>query len=200
MLVMIGTATCRPNWYAPAAIDHSRLRADKADFANLLDRIGARLNAGEPVEFELTADQLNRWFAARGEIWPALRFELQGISGLQISLLAGDSFRLAGVVSKGPVNAVLSATARCRVEPQELLIDIESLHLGKLLIPSGGVLAPLRAAIARGDRRTATMSGDTIRIRNQWTWKNGNRRFRVERLEIGDGIAHVRLAPAASRW
>jgi hypothetical protein len=195
VLVVIGMATCRPSWYAPAVIDRVHLKADKADFANLLDRIGAELNAGQPVEFEISEDQLNRWFVARGEIWPALRFELQGISGVQINLLHGDALRLAGTVIRGPVSVVLSAVARCRVEPAEVVIDVESLRAGKVPIPSGKMLAPLREAIARGDSRTATMSGETIRLRNRWRWKNGNRAFRLDRLEIAEGIARVRLAP-----
>jgi hypothetical protein len=197
VLLALATATCRPGWYAPTAVDRGRLKADKADFANLLDRIGAGLNAGEPVEFELTEAQLNRWLVARGEIWPALRFELKGASGLQISLLDGDAFRLAGVVSNGPLSVVLSGVARCRVEPAALEITVESIRLGKLPVPGGRVLGPLRESIARDQGRTATMTDDTIRLTNRWTWKNGDRPFRLERLEIAAGIARVRLAPLA---
>lgn len=198
VLVAIGMATCHPSWYAPPVIDRVRLKADKADFANLLDRIGAKLNGGDAVEFELSEDQVNRWFVARAEIWPALRFELQGVSGVQINLLDGDALRLAGTVSNGPLSVVLSAVARCRVDPAEVVIGIESLRAGKIPIPGGKVLTPLRQAIARGDSQTATMSAETVRLRNQWTWKNGNRPFRLERLEIAARMARVRLAPISN--
>lgn len=207
VLVAVGLATCRPEWYAPAAIDRVQLKSDKADFANLLDRIGAALNAGEAIEFEITEDQLNRWLAARGEIWPALRFEVQGLRGIQISLLEGDAVRLAATASQGPLEVVLSVVGHCRIEPSdgepsrtepsEVVIDIQSMRAGKMPIPSGKVLAPLHEAIARSDSRTATMTDQTIRLGNHWIWKNGHRPFRLDRLEITPGLARIRLAPAS---
>jgi hypothetical protein len=114
VLVAVGLATCRPEWYAPAAIDRVQLKSDKADFANLLDRIGAALNAGEAIEFEITEHQLNRWLAARGEIWPALRFEVQGLRGIQI-IIGRQAVRWRQA-AQGPLEVVLSAWKAAGVE------------------------------------------------------------------------------------
>ena len=190
---------CRPAWYRPATIDHTRLKNDKRDFVNLLDSVGEALNAGESLEFDLDEEQLNRWIVGRAEIWPAWQLDLAGLDYPQVSLLDGGRVRLAALAHNGPIEVVLSAVGRCELAGDELLLHVESVKTGKLSIPRGRVLAPLREALEREAGELATMQGKTVRLHNEWTWKNGNRRFRVSRLDIADGVAHVTFEPLWTR-
>ncbi len=194
-LAVVGAATCRPSWYAPAAIDRSRLNEDKRELARLFDQISAALNADESIEFELPEDRLNRWLVERAELWPGWQVDIEGLTDPQVNLLPGDRIRLAATASRGPVTAILSAVGRFELTPNELLIHVEAVRSGELPVLRSQVLKPLGKSLPRESDGQALLAGDTLRIRNEWVWQNGKRPFRVGRLEIRDQTAYVRFDP-----
>ena len=195
----MATATCRPAWYRPSAIDYAHLKSDKRDFIRLVDAIGTALNADQAIEFELPEEQLNRWIAARTEFWPGWEDKLAGFCYPQVSLLEGNRVRLAAMVSIGPGEVVLWLTGRWELTDEQLLIHLESARSGILPIPSNRFLATIHRSLEQGPVTSATVSGNTIKIDNDWIWENGKCPFRLRRLDISNGLANISLEPIRGR-
>jgi hypothetical protein len=194
-----GPATCRPSWYQPAAIDHARLKADQRDFVHLVDSIGAALNAGREIVFEVDERQLNRWIAAGGELWPGAANRPDGVETPYAVLLDGGRVRVGAVLQAEPFGAVVSATGRCRIGPDELGIEIESVRCGVLPVPRGWVLSWLRDVAATSRSGAGRVSDAFLWLPNYFVWENGRRPFRVRELAVSRGRARVALEPTGHR-
>ncbi len=191
-------ATHRPAWYRPAAVDHTRLLADKRELVNLLDRIGEALNNNRPITFELRADQVQRWLVARAEIWPDASVDLGPLRD-PVVRSEGDRVQVAATVEGRGLRAVLATTCHAEVRPDSVLIHYEALHLGALPVPvrwAAGMLAGIPDA---GPLLAAAPEPGTLALANDWIWPNGHRRYRLRKLEVSDGVAKVTLEPVASR-
>ena len=193
LLCLGGAATCRPAWYAPVAIDRARLKTDKKELVDLLDDIGRALNTGQSIDFELHEDQVNRWLAARSELWPELEDAgMRGLAHPQLRLLDENRVRLGVTATGGAWSAVLSASATGQLTEDSLIVRIESARAGVLPVPATSVLKPIREKLADAG---GSLSGSTINLPNDWVWPNGKRRFRISRLEVSGGVARVSFEP-----
>ena len=193
--VVVWTVLRQPAWYAPTPIDESRLRTDKSELSGLLDDIGAALNGGASIDVVLDEGQVNRWITARGEIWPEQQIEIVGLSDPVIQFLPRDRVRVAAMATRGGVRIVLSAIFRLEATPENLRLHLESARAGRLPIPRGSLMRSLERLFTAPEGGGGAVTGETIELRNQWTWPNGKRRFRIERLEIAEGQAQMTLQP-----
>ncbi|MBW7904116.1 MAG: hypothetical protein LC135_13750 [Phycisphaerae bacterium] len=189
-------AARRPAWYQPRSVDHARLAIDKAAAFRTVDEISAALNARQPIEFALDEAQVNRWLAARCEIWPDA--ELARLTPLErplVHMLPDGTLRVAATVAAGEWRGVLALTFRFETAGDELVIHWTGVQFGALPVPrhwvSGAIdrFVPSQAAPLRAFDQGAS------RIPNRWTWPNGRRDFRIERLEVRAGEVLIRLAP-----
>lgn len=195
--VLALAVTRRPAWYQPAAIDHARLPADRQALVGRLDEISAALNERRRVEFTLDAGQINRWLAARAELWPEATADWGPCDQPQIDFLP-ERIRVAALVRYAGLRTVASVVCRVRVDAQHVRVECESAHLGALPVPLGWLaarwpgLADLTAngRVAREDQAWV--------LENDWVWSNGKRRYRIERLELDAGRAAVTLRPLRS--
>ncbi|MCK4341435.1 MAG: hypothetical protein KAY37_06915 [Phycisphaerae bacterium] len=187
-------ATCRPTWYRPASIDRARLRDDKRELVNLLDRIGAALNERRRINFQLQEDQVNRWIVARAEMWPEAAIDLGPLQHPQVSFL-DDGVRIAALMEQHGLRAVISVTFRVDVTIDEIRINYDSARLGALPVPRGW-LSDWMAQMPIADHVIRDSGPDgTIVLQNDWIWPNGKRRYRVADLRISAGQANVVLEP-----
>lgn len=189
------TATRRPAWYQPAAVDPGRLHDDKGALAALMDEIGAALNGGRNLTFELREDQVNRWIAARAEMWPGAPAALGPLSDPQV-LFLGDRIRIAATIAHGGVRTVVSLTGRIKVTPDSLFVECESARLGALPVPREWV-AKWAAQMPLVAKHLAIRPGGdrTVSLANEWVWPNGKRRCRLGELQVLNGVARVVLEP-----
>jgi hypothetical protein len=185
----------RPAWYQPATVDWSRLKSDKRDLATLADGIGAALNRGEPIEFEIREDQFNRWIAARAEIWPGVWDQLGGVSFPQVKFLAGNCVRLGATVRNGGISVVLSIDAQVWLTPQGTRVGFSGARSGALPIPGMDTVEVIRANLRRHELLRTSPRGGVVVLNKELIWPNGRRRFTVGRLEIAEGVAHVSFVP-----
>ena len=193
LLCLGGAATCRPAWYTPVAIDHARLKTDKRELVDLMDAIGTALNTGRPIDFELREDQVNRWLAARSEMWPEVEDAgMRSLAHPQLRLLDDGRVRLGVIATSGAWSAVLSACATGKLAEDSLVVRIESARVGVLPVPAASVLKPVSEKLTDSG---GTVSGKTISLPNDWVWPNGKPRFRIRRLEVSDGVARVSFEP-----
>lgn len=194
---VLGGLACRPSWYSPAAIDYARLKADKADLANTLDRIGGALNSGAPITIALNADQVNRWLTARDEIWPDVDPPaLDVLRDPQIAFLDGGVIRAAARVAYRGWPAVVSGDVGVRIDGERIHLEIGRPRIGVVPIPL--VRWRLQSALARGMEQAGVpvdASGGGLAIDNDWVWPNGKRRFSIQSLEVSNGSLRVTLQP-----
>lgn len=195
LLVVGGALTCRPPWYQPLSIDYSRLEDDKRAQLRLENRISAALNRGSPIEIELDEAQVNRWIAARHELWPGEVPSLEPFRRPQLVFLDRNRIRLGALVEHSALKVVLSVTFRIDLQPDNLVVTLEAVHAGTLPAPRR-VIRPAAAKLAdRSGLPEEAIAEGRIALPNEGTWPNGKRRFRVSDLSIRKGTIRVRLEP-----
>lgn len=187
-------ATCRPSWYRPAAVDHSRLWADKAALVKLQDDISAALNAGRSIRLELDAAQVNRWLAARAEMWPDAALDLGPLSDPQVCF-AHAGIRLGATARRGGFGSVVSLECSIDVTDDSVVIYCESARLGAVPIPLAWLTDRLAEPFSSGPLIVREDLPGAAAIANDWIWPNGKRRCRLGELSIDDGKASVLLEP-----
>lgn len=183
----------RPSWYQPRSIDFNRLDQDKQAVWRLADEIGRALAGGKPLTLTLSEADLNRWIAARGELWPdqeALR--LPGAESPMVRLREGGVIGLAATAASGAVRCVASVDLRIAVTEQHLELSLTGAGLGRLPVP-GAVLRRALASTPAAERLSA--DGERIIVPNEFEWKNGKRRFRLSAVRVDAGEVQVTLTP-----
>lgn len=194
--LLLLTALRRPAWYQPRSIDYARLPADKQDAVNLLDAIGDHLNAHREIDITLDPDQLNRWIAARAEIWPdeALA-DLGPVDRPIVELLPGNRLRFAALVHARGLDFIASLVLHVSLESDSLRLTCERVRFGALPIPASWIDRRLDEALAdahevrRGERPLDFL------LPNEFIWRNGRRPFRIGQIEIQPTAARIRLEP-----
>lgn len=135
MLLALGVtlfllATARPRWYQPAAVDETRLAADKRELAEVLDAISVELNAGRPAVVVLDEAQVNRWLVAADSVapeWltPRLPPEWQDAA---LAFHKG-AVRLGATVRRGDWRAVAWADVRIATDGGGVAFEIGRAHV-----------------------------------------------------------------------
>lgn len=189
-------ATCRPAWYRPGSIDYTQLAADKSELFRRQDAVSAALNAGRPVEIELGQAQVNRWLAARGEIWPHLPADaLAPFDAPQVEFMDGNRVRIAAEAAYRGLRGVVSVVGAVEPGTERVRIRWEQVGLGRLTIPRRWVIDAARETLVRVLEEHGTVGDAAIELRNEWIWHQGRPRFSIRELEITSGKARIVLQP-----
>ncbi len=192
-LLLAAALLRRPGWYRPQSINHASLEADQKSLVATLDAIGAALNTGAAFEAELTADQINRWIAARHELAPPQSLaRVDRILEQPFVALASDGARLGGLLAWNGVRAVASTRVQVALGEQ-LELHVHDLALGALSMPGGATSRLLDAAAEAIPG--ATRHERRLLAPRDWVWPNGKRPCRITKLEIADGVVRLRLEP-----
>ncbi len=201
LVLLVGAAAAgsaaawRPAWFRPAAVDHGQLRADKAALAAIQDGISAGLNGGERVTVRLTAAQLNRWLAARAEIWPEAAW--LPVQEPCVELIP-DGLRVGTVLEWRGWRVVGSARIAVQVRTDEIALRVVEAAVGALPVPTAWLVSGLAELPGVRDIGGRTV-GAEVRLPNDLTWPNGRRRFRVAELRPGPDEWTVVLEPFVTR-
>ncbi len=195
--VTLGLAlTWRPAWYRPLRVDHQLLRADKAALVGLQDRISAALNAGQPVEFVLDEAQVNRWIAAREQIWP----DSGGIPALleeaQVRFTP-DGIRVGVLVRGWGFGTAASVLFDVSPEAEELQISTGGARAGAVPVPARLLLGRLLRNEHGSDG--IQVADGKLRMANVFVWPNGRRELRLDGVRASLGRLRVRLVPIRGR-
>ena len=194
-LIGLGLAvTCRPGWYTPLAIDHERLHDDKVALATWQDQISTALNEGREIRVRLEQAQLNRWLAARTELWPQAGPAFDAVDQAFVRLDAGEVL-LAAVVGRGHWRGVLTVCGGVDVNGDYLVLRCTGARLGLLPLPARTVCNELWKHTPNAARRNVGASPATLVFPNEFVWPNGKRRCRVRELLLNPGVLEVVLEP-----
>lgn len=186
--------THRPAWYRPVPADPARLHADKAALVALEDEISAALNAGQPVRIQLREEQVNRWLAARTEMWPGLASDLGGVEDPWVSLADGV-LRGAATIRRGTVEGVVALTGRVEVTEDTVVVRWDAAQLGAIPIPQKWVSYALARIPASVRAAVQQDNAGVVTLRNEWVWPNGKRHFRLRDSQVSNGVVDIVLEP-----
>ncbi|MBP7744930.1 MAG: hypothetical protein KA383_02285 [Phycisphaerae bacterium] len=189
--------TFRPAWYQPGAVDRGRLLADKTALAQLQDDISAALNAGRTARFRLDEAQLNRWLTARGELWPELGADPEGI-GQPVVRLADGVIRVAVLARVRGAEAIVELAGRVEPTAESIVVHCAHVRVGAVPIPRDWVLGQVSRRLARAANTKLTVAHGALRLANEWVWPNGKRRFRAAEIVVSAGAVEVALEPLGS--
>lgn len=186
--------TRQPEWYHPRPIDRTRLHADKAALAGLFDNISAALNADHEIRFRLDEEQLNRWLAARAEMFPDAMMDLGTLEDPQVSLVNGE-IRIGATATAGRVRAVLALACRVELQKERVTVLYKGLRLGVVPLPASWLPDPVNALSADGRSAIQVRAPGLVALSNDWVWPNGKRHCRLRELRVVDGAAEVVVEP-----
>ncbi|MBK8915862.1 MAG: hypothetical protein IPM64_14930 [Phycisphaerales bacterium] len=190
-------ASWRPPTYQPPAIDRARLPDDQRDLVNLLDRIGAALNEGRAITFSLEEAQLNRWLAARDELFIDSRMDLPPeVQGPQIRISERGMFELAAQFDTGFFRPVVRLGIAAKLEGDDVRVSPGSLYVGGLRLMWSG-LPPGMIRTGGSTGMNLRVAGNDVLVQNRFTWSNGRRDFRVTQLDFAAGKVTVTFEPVA---
>lgn len=146
--------THTPGWYRPACVTADDYRIIRNELPSFGSAIGAYLERGQPFRIELTDAQINRWLAARGQIWPSLRRVLP--AEIQDPVIAFEPGRiLVGArYEKNGVSTVLSLATTLEVEGSgsAIAVRLGGVYAGLLPVPQMLVEPVARKALTRAIR------------------------------------------------
>ncbi|QOJ13565.1 MAG: hypothetical protein HRU75_02435 [Planctomycetia bacterium] len=188
-------ASWRPTTYQPPAIDRARLPDDQRDLVNLLDRIGAALNEGRAITFSLEEAQLNRWLAARDELFIDTKLDLPPeVQGPQIRISERGMFELAAQFDTGFFRPVVRLGIAASLEGDDVRVSPGSLYVGGLRLMWSGLP---QGMIRTGGSTSANLRviGNEVLVQNRFTWSNGRRDFSVTQLDFAASRVTITFTP-----
>lgn len=193
-LWLLGMVSCRPGWYRPASVDFSRLDADRDALVRIADEISRAFNTGRWYEFSLSGEQLNRWIAARTRLWPdESRLHVRGLEEPYAEVREGR-LRLAARAHALGADVVVWADFDVSVKGEELRLHCLQAGIGAMRVPGRWIVGLVRPFAADLAGRGAELIEDSVRFANEFTWRNGERRFRIDVVHIDDAAVRVRFA------
>jgi hypothetical protein len=193
-LLVVFSATCRPAWYQPAALDYEKLDEDKSAFVQVADQVGRSLAARKPVELAIDEDQLNRWIVARRELPEDFQWDVTGVQHPRIRV-ESDGVRVGCLVERYGVRAVASCLVVVRSDGETLTLEVAETRLGSLPLPGGWIARSLSALTHDRSGQVRKVDSSGIVLLNDWYWPSSKRRFRISRIEPEDGRLRVELTP-----
>lgn len=209
-----------PAWYRPCTLDDSLMPAVRAQATRWVDTVSDQMVLGQPFTVELDEAEINRFIAARADLWPEGRTDFpDGIAGPAVAfeegrVRVGCVVRVAGDDRAGGFVVSVAAVIEFARDTGELRLRLESTRVGALPLP----LALVRRAIQRyagpqaADAMAKLGEASAIRVQdprgaaeqwfdhgvamvNRFRWPNGERRFRIEQVEVSPGRCRVTIDP-----
>lgn len=204
----------RPSWYRPVHLTDVEARDARADATRMVDEMGDKLDAGVPFEMVLHEQNVNAWLTATPQAWQEL-FRSSEIDVADPAVAFVDGHVIIGALFHwGPWPLILATTWRPDVSPDRESIDLRLVNVrgGSLPIPTG-VLASVAEALhsyvgssTNGGAQSVTQTVvehatpitafiDGIPISNLFVWPNGERAFRINAIEVGNGQLRIEIDP-----
>ena len=97
-----------PSWYQPPHVGAAQYQDVRDDLEAAFNQLNLAMQGDQPFEYVVNEDRLNRWIAAREQIWPGLRQYVPRELQWPVAAFRQDRIVVAGVVEIGAVQSVLS--------------------------------------------------------------------------------------------
>jgi hypothetical protein len=199
-----------PTWYRPVLLGPEEVQQVKDDLVQTFDGISTALAGNSSrVEVRLTEAQLNRWLAAREEVWPLAREWLPAELSHPVLVIEQDTIRLAATLRQGGIQAIAGIRFRVTGDREGIHLRLLDVSGGSLNVPQGWVREHLARLDAGGWPAGQTVGGqhgdeplpalsdlfEGATFTNTWVWQNPKRPFRINWLRAEPGALVAEFEP-----
>ena len=204
-----------PAWYRPLRLSPEQIDDARATITLFADSVSDQMVETEPFEIVLTESQVNAWLAAmphmlsEAEQWLPTQW-----SGLVVRFDV-SAVRLGAHYSHRGWRAILSVgiSARLAEDAQTVHLQLTDVHGGSLALPRWLVADLLDeklheafpselleesddlARIILSSTEPAHRLFEGIELPNRFIWPNGQRRYRLESLELAHQEVRLKIKP-----
>jgi hypothetical protein len=209
LVALVLLAQHKPSWYQPVPLSDAALEQARLNATAKWDEISGRIVAGRPFDVWLSQAEANDWFAALAHDRPELLASLPAeLSALALGFVEGE-LKIGALAESNGWRAIVSAS---------LVPVLSADRRHGTLISTGGSLGSLPASESMVERFTGRMlhkqsaalnengeakligqvarwAADGYRFENYFVWPNGDRPFRIDSIEIGEGTLCLGLHP-----
>ena len=197
MLAFLAAAEYRPAWYVPINLTDEQLKGVRINATRLVDEIGDRLALRESYELVLSAQQLNEWLAGIAGIWPEASRRIPSELIQPVVAVNDGGLKIAARLESKGWRAIVSTDCVINLSSDEkdLMVGIGSVRLGAVPVPRW-LLSRMFEPIRWGEKGESFADfHDGGRLKNEFVWPNGRRRFRIRELRFQSGRIHIQLEP-----
>lgn len=191
-----------PSWYRPEPVPVAQYQSVRNTLTRTVNELSAKFVAGEPFEYIVHQDRLNRWLAGRMAIWPGVRQWVPPWLEDPVIVFHDGQIVLAGIASIASVSAVVSLHLTLSAESDGLRVTLHRVQAGSLPVPLDLFRERIEAALAAGqsdrDREepiTAAHLFGEAPLPNQFIWFNGKVPFRITGITAEPGQLRLNIAP-----
>lgn len=204
-----------PAWYVPVEVSVEDLPRIRSESSRWADDIGDKVVRRRSFEIELHEFTVNEFLAALPDIAPdADRYLPREVLDPCIDLRDGEIHFGARLVQEAwQCIVTLAIAVQVTDDGRYLAVALRDVRGGSLSIPQsllqrvvGPLLEDAQKALQRGrssnvwseafrDVDSVGKLYEGVRVRNRFTWPNGNRRFRIESITVLDGVVKVVIDP-----
>ncbi len=206
----------KPSWYVPAILDEAGIHQARRQAVTTADFISDRMVEGNPFTVVLTEQPVNEWLTALPHAWPDARDALPPeFSNPTIGFRDGRLWIGAHYVAE-TWQAIISLGLRFDASNDKaaLTITLEGAYIGSLPLPKMIVRQAFERLLRQGRQGKRELNGTTrplldalqtiqsadelfegVAVKNRFVWFNGERPYRIQSVEIGEGKLRLTIEP-----
>ena len=191
-----------PSWYRPPHVGATQYQDVRDDLEAAFNQLNLAMQGDERFDYVVDEARLNRWIAAREQIWPGLRQYVPPELQWPVVAFRENGIVVAGVVEIGGVRSVLSVILSVRAEPDRMIVKLARCRLGAVPVPHWMVRRFLEAMSRSAPPESAGHPRDLLKgmvLENRFDWPNGARRFRISAVEVRTGHLVATIHPSSAR-
>ena len=195
-----------PDWYNPPQLTAAEMPAVRASLLGVYQAFTDQLARGGEFEFKLSAGTVNKWIAARADLWPDAGEMTPPWIKEPVVAFIDDRVVIAARYERDDWRAVLSAHFEVVPEGNTLVIRMVKSAAGSLPLPfalisdavdehladvfgKDGALPFKSGALPTRMERLESVQTllDGWEMENRIYWSNGRRHFRIMELHAENG-------------
>ncbi len=195
-----------PAWYRPALVPAAEYQHVRNDLTHTVNALSSRMVAGEPFDYEITQDQLNRWLSARMAIWPGVARWVPSWLDDPMVAFGEDRIVLSGLASWSSVRSIVSLHVTLSATDDGLRVTLHRGQTGSLPVPLGPLRERIEEALAASqsarepdEQVTAAHLFGEAKFPNHFIWLNGKVPFRITNVVTEPGRIRLRFEPEPIR-
>jgi hypothetical protein len=172
------------------------------DLEAAFNQLNVAMQGDQPFDYVVSEDRLNRWIAAREQIWPGLRQYVPPELQWPVVAFREDGIVVAGVVEIGTVRSVLSVVLSVQAEADHMVFKLVRCRLGAVPVPHWMVRRFVEAMSHSARPDSPSRPRDLLEglaLENRFDWPNGARRFRIGAVAVQPGRLVATIHPSSAR-
>ncbi len=187
-----------PQWYQPVDVSPTQYQELRDQFTETTRVLNNNIQRSQPFDFEITAQQINRWLSSLDAFDPQLSRRLPkaihdpAIGFYQDKIWLGALLDLDGRQTVANLEICISLLA------ETLVVDIVSFRAGTLALPRAVLVEKFQDFLQAQEPQLRKQLEDVLTgkpIPNRFGLPNSGHDFRIKSIKISSGKLTVRIEP-----